>query len=50
MGGCGVFGGCIGVRMFLVMRVSGFVLLSTVRVLLVWVLLFGFNTSRVLWL
>jgi len=35
MGGCGVFWGCIGVRMFLVMRVRGFVLLSTVGVLLV---------------
>ncbi len=35
MGGFGALSGCIGVRMFLVMRVSGFVSFSIIRVLLV---------------
>ena len=35
MGGFGALSGCIGVRMFLVMRLSGFVSCSIGRVLLV---------------
>lgn len=40
MGGFGALFGCIGVRMFLVMRLSGFVSFSIGRVLLVLLLCF----------